>query len=383
MRAFLGAAGCARVADEMVGVAVVLLVLDRTGSPAMAGAMVTAYTLPSVLSGPLLGAWLDRSRYRRSVLAFGGVLLAGACAGILATAGTWVAFALAALTGVALPLTSGGYSSLVPHLAPADGLPKANALDASVFNFAAIAGPATAGAVAAVSPDAAVLVIVGLALAGAALTGLLPPVPPVERERDGLLATVRAGLRHLARTPPLRGATLTSVLSLGSVGILATALPLRTAELGAGESAAGLVWAALEVGCLAATLLLGRRLGGRRVELVVYGCTAAYGVAMLTWPLAGSLVVLLALALVAGTVEGLALPGIMATRQRYSPPELLAQVATTGASLKVGGFAVGAAVGGWLVPSAGPGVAIAVVAGTQLAAAGLGWLAGRNGTNQS
>jgi hypothetical protein len=48
MRAFLAAAGCARVADEMVGVAVVLLVLDRTGSPALAGAMVTAYTLPSV-----------------------------------------------------------------------------------------------------------------------------------------------------------------------------------------------------------------------------------------------------------------------------------------------------------------------------------------------
>ncbi|MFC7616109.1 MFS transporter [Actinokineospora soli] len=379
MRAYLGAAACARVADEMVGVAVVLLVLHRTSSPALAGAMVTAYTLPSIVSGPVLGAWLDRATHRRAILAGGGLLLAAATAGVALTAGrSWVPFALAVLTGFAVPLTSGGYSSLVPHLVPASGLARANALDAAVFNVAAIAGPGLAGVLAAaLSPDAAVLAISGLALVGAALTALLPAVPPVPRERSGLLSTVRAGVRHLVRTPPLLGATLTSALSLGSVGVLATALPLRTAELGAGQSAAGLVWAALEVGCLAATLVLGRRLQDRRVDLVVYACTAAYGVAMLTWPLAGSLVVLLALALAAGLVEGLALPGIMATRQRHSPPELLAQVSITGASLKVGGFALGAALGGWLVPAAGPGTAIAVVAAAQLGAAALGWAVGR------
>lgn len=379
MRAFVGAATCARVADEMVGVAVVLLMLERTGSPVLAGAMVTAYTLPSVVSGPVLGAWLDRSRYRRAVLAGGGLLLAVAAGGIAATAGRgWLPYALAAVTGIALPLTSGGYSSLVPHLVPASGLTRANSVDAAVFNLAAIAGPAVAGGVAAAaSPAAAVVVIAVLATVGAALTAFLPAVPPNPHARAGLLRTVRAGLSHLARTPPLRGATLTSVLSLGSVGILATALPLRTAELGAGESAAGLVWAVLEVGCLGATLLLGRRLHNRRADLVVYTCTAAYGVAMATWPLAGSLIALLALALVAGAVEGLALPGIMATRQRHSPPELLAQVATTGASLKIGGFALGATAGGWLAPTAGPAAAILAVAATQLTAAALGLLLGR------
>ncbi|GGS34120.1 MFS transporter [Actinokineospora fastidiosa] len=374
MRAYLGAATCARVADEMVGVAVVLLVLGRTGDPLLAGAMVTAYTLPSVVSGPLLGAWLDRTAHRRAVLALGGVLLALSCVGMVVTSG-WPPYALAALTGFALPLTSGGYSSLVPHLA-AD-LTRANALDAAVFNLAAIAGPALAGALAAlVSPEAAVLAIAVLAALGAALTGLLPAMPPTRADRPGLLSTVRAGLAHLVRTPPLRGATLTTVLSLGSVGILATAIPLWTAELGAGREAAGAVWAVLEAGCLAATLLLGRRLLGRRVDVVVYGCVAAYGAMLLTWPLADSLTVLLVLVLVTGFAEGLALPGIMAVRQRHSPPELLAQVATTGASLKIAAFAVGATAGGWLVPAAGPGTAIAVVAAAQLAAAGLGALAG-------
>ncbi|MGW5051810.1 MFS transporter [Actinokineospora sp. NPDC004072] len=378
MRAYLGAATCARVADEMVGVAFVLLVLERTADPLLAGGMVTAYTLPSVVSGPLLGAWLDRTAHRRAVLALGGVLLALACVGLVLTEG-WPGYALAALTGFALPLTSGGYSSLVPHLAT--DLTRANSLDAAVFNLSAIAGPAVAGTLAAVvSPEAAVLAIAGLAAAGAALTGLLPAIPPASGERTGLLSTVRAGLGHLVRTPPLRGATLTTVLSLGSVGILATALPLRTEELGAGRESAGLVWAVLEVGCLATTLALGKRLLGRRVDLVVHGCVAAYGVLMLTWPLAGSLPALLALVLVAGLAEGLALPGIMAARQQHSPPHLLAQVATTGASLKIAAFAVGAAAGGWLVPAAGPGTAIMVVAAAQLAAAGLGVLVGRSGT---
>lgn len=63
------AATLARLSDEMVGVSVVLLVLDRTGSAALAGAAVAGYTLPAVLTGPLLGAWLSGARQPRLALA--------------------------------------------------------------------------------------------------------------------------------------------------------------------------------------------------------------------------------------------------------------------------------------------------------------------------
>jgi hypothetical protein len=55
---FVSAATLARVSDEMFSVGVVLLVLDRTGSAELAGLAVAAITLPSLLTGPLLGAWL-------------------------------------------------------------------------------------------------------------------------------------------------------------------------------------------------------------------------------------------------------------------------------------------------------------------------------------
>ncbi|PPK66905.1 MFS transporter [Actinokineospora auranticolor] len=376
MRAYAVAASLARVADEMVGVAVVLLVLARTGSPAAAGAVVTAYTLPSIVSGPVLGAWLDRTAYRRSVLAGGGVLLAATCVGLAATVGTGplvVPVLLAAVTGLALPLTSGGYSSLVPRLVAAERLGWANALDAAAFNVGSITGPALAGTVAAVvSPAAAVLLIGVLALAGAVCTGFLPRVDTESREREPLLRTVRAGLVHLVRTPPLRGATLTTVLGYGSVGILATAMPLRAEELGHGRPAAGYLWTALEVGCLVAVALLGRLAAIPRPERTVFASTAVFGLVMFTWPVVDGFAWTLVVVAVAGLAEGLALPAIMSTRQRYTPPDLLAQVSTTGASLKIAGYSLGALAGGWLVPAAGPGAAMAVTAGTQLLAAGLG-----------
>src|SRR5258705_10513880 len=56
---FFGAATVARLADEMFAIGVVLLILDRTDSPALAGGTVAAATLPSVVPGPGIGAWLD------------------------------------------------------------------------------------------------------------------------------------------------------------------------------------------------------------------------------------------------------------------------------------------------------------------------------------
>jgi MFS family permease len=113
--AFYVAATLARLATEMFAVAVVLLVLDRTGRPALAGAVVAATTLPSVASGPVLGAWLDRTRRRRSALAGNQVLFPASLLAVLGAAGRapgWSLLALAALAGLAAPLVTGGFTSM-------------------------------------------------------------------------------------------------------------------------------------------------------------------------------------------------------------------------------------------------------------------------------
>jgi hypothetical protein len=105
---------------------------------------------------------------------------------------------------------------------------------------------------------------------------------------------------------------------------------------------------------------------------------AAYGLAIGTWTLAGSLAVLLVLAVAAGLVEGPMMPAMFAARQQYSPVALQGRVSTTAASLRVGAAALGQAAAGLLVPIVGTHTALLLVASGLLAASGAGWAAGRS-----
>ena len=58
----------ARVAQSMVGVALVLFTLDRYGSPAFAGFVTFASVFPGLLISPVAGALLDRHGRIRLVL---------------------------------------------------------------------------------------------------------------------------------------------------------------------------------------------------------------------------------------------------------------------------------------------------------------------------
>ena len=375
------AAGLARIADEMVGVSVVLLVLGRTGDLGLAGAAVAGYTLPAVLTGPLLGAWLASAHRRQQLaLAANELVLAGVTVGLVATVGrapAAVVVVLTLLAGASLPLTSGGFSSLLPAMVGAAGLPKANTVDATTINGAAIAGPALAGTVAAtLGPAAAVSTIGVVAVLSVLATVAIPAHRAVGGARPALLRIARDGLAHLVRTPPLRAATLASVISYGCVGLLVVALPARVVQLGAPRAAAGYVWTALECGALASTLLLVPRLRRFRPEWVVFGAVGAYGVLLAGMAALPTLALTVAVAVVAGIAEGPCLPAVFVARQRYSPDQLLAQVATTGASLKIGAFSLGSVVSGALTGPLGPTGMLLLAAGGQVVAALAGWIVG-------
>jgi MFS family permease len=385
--AFLLAATLARLASEMFPVAAVLLVLDRTGRPGLAGAVVAATTLPAVVTGPVLGAWLDRTGRRRLALASNQVLLAASLLGILAAAGRapgWALLLLAALAGVTGPLATGGYTSMIPVLVPERLLARANALEASSFNTAAIAGPAVAGVVAATaSPAGAVLA--EAALAGLALPAIarMPRVAPPAGDHPASLATaIRQGLAHLARTPVLRGVTVATAVGMGGTGLLTLALPFWAERLGAGRAGAGYLWAALEAGAIAGALAAARPTAAWPPQRVVLAGLGLFGLVLAAWPLAPSFPAALALVALAGLAEGPAFAATFATRQRWSPPSLRGQIFTTAASLKLGAFAVGSALAGPVLSRADVAGTLVAVGTIQLLAVGLGHAAGARGSSQ-
>jgi predicted MFS family arabinose efflux permease len=370
VRAYCTAATLARLGDEMVATALTFFLLARTADPTLTGVTLAAYALPSMVTGPVLGSWLDGTRRRRAVLAANQVALAASMIGLVLMPG-WAAPPLAAVAGLALPMTSAGFSAMVPKLAGPDRLARANSFDSMSFSGAAMAGPAVASGLAKLlSPTGSVLAIAVAGIGSVVALVFVPPVPPSPHGRQPVLT----GLRHMVRTPRLRAVTLATTLAWGAMGLLIVALSLRTEELGAGKDSAGFVLTVVEIGCVVTNVALIRLQGHWWTTLV---SLAAFGVVLGSWSLAGTFTVLLVLALVAGLALGPQFPALLSARQQHSPPELLSQVGATGASLKLGAYALGSVLVGPLLAVFSAAGVIAVVGAMQVVSAGLGWLVSR------
>jgi MFS family permease len=198
----------------------------------------------------------------------------------------------------------------------------------------------------------------------------------VDRSRP-LRTIVRDGLGLLASTPALRSVTAAGALNLGGLGLLTVAFPFfALEELGAQRSTAGYMWAAFAAGSAIGALTLVRLQTRWPPERVVLGAITLVGCVMMLWPLAPSLAVALALIALAGLADGPGLAATFGARQRWTPPELLGQIFTTAASLKVGAFAVGAACAGPAVNTLGPSGTLRVAAGVQFVAVAAGLVLG-------
>jgi MFS family permease len=377
---FVSAATLARVSDEMFSVGVVLLVLDRTGSAELAGLAVAAITLPSLISGPLLGAWLDLTGRRRGLMVLDQLLIAAMLVTLVLVAGNapdWVIPLVVLAAGVTYPLSFGGFTSFIPAIVPEDLLPPANALETTSFNSALVVGPALAGTLSGAFDPATSLIVEAL-LALLALI-LILKIPDLDRrgERRGdgrtLVGVALAGLRQIVAVPELRGITVAAAIGLGGLGLMTVAFPLFAVEhLGGERSDAGYMWAAFAAGSTLGALSLvrlQRRFPPERIVLAGYG---VFGAAMLAWPLAGTLPVLMALIAAAALADGPALAAQFAVRQQVVPRSLYGQVFTTAAGLKVGAFAVGAGLAGPVATGLGSAEAILLAAGAQLLAAAVG-----------
>lgn len=384
LRRLFTASTTARLANEAARVAVVLLVLERTGSPALAGAVVGALTLPALVTGPLLGAWLDRTPQRRRAFVANQLLLLGGLLGLLATTGTApapVVLGLALLSGATAPVLTGGFTGLIAPLVPAAVLRRAYGAEATSYNVAAVTGPALVGTVAGLL-GAGVAVAVTAALSAVALVAVLRvPMPPpaLEPGRRSLVRTVRDGLALLVRTPALRSVTVATTIAFAGMGAMPVAFPLLARELGAGAAAAGLLFSTFALGALSGSLLIAVRTPRIGPMRLTYLGISGLGLAWAALLLAPSLPVAVAVIAVAGALEGPVLASTLAVRELWSPASMRTQVVTTAASLKFGGFAVGSAVAGAAAAAHGVAGALVVAASAQLLAVVCGLLvAGRS-----
>jgi MFS family permease len=372
---FLLAATVARLADEMFPVGVVLLVLQRTGSPSLAGVTIAAAPLPGQLSGPVLGAWLDRTGRRSFIYKVDRLLVSVILLAIVAAAGhapDFVVPLLAFIMALTLPVSLTGFTSMIPLIVEQEMLPSANALEAASLNVALICGPALAGVIAAVAgPPAALYAEAGLSLVALVLILRIPDLNRGAAEHAlPLRRLIRDGVHHILHERVLLLVSCAGVVNNFGWGILMIVFPLWAAtDLGSTRSASGALWSAFAFGSLFGSLALARVQEGRRQESVLFGSMLLMGAGMVTWEMAGSLPVAVVLVVLTAVVEGPAMASVFSVRQQRTPPTLQAQVQGTLGSIQIGAFALGSAAGGPLVVALGPRTCIVIV-GTAIVAGG-------------
>ncbi|MEU5158034.1 MFS transporter [Streptomyces sp. NPDC020875] len=376
---YAAGAAAARTGDEMSGPTLLLAGLAATGSTVTATTLLAALTVAAAAGGPLLGALLDRSP-RPGVLLAGTLL--GYATGLLAVLGCLgraplgPTVAVAVLAGLLGPAIAGGWTSQLPRTVPAHRLDRANAVDAMTFNAAGLLGPLLAGLVAhRAGADTAVVAsaaFIGLALpvalllprtspasAPAPVTTVGPGGPPAPR--TPVRADLAAGFRVIARNRALSRPTLSSVISCAGQGMFLACAPLIGERALGGPAQGAALLAVVAASALAANALLARRRTPLRPETVLAISTAVLAAALVLLATAHPFTVL-AGAVLLGAGEGPQLTALFAIRHREAPRRLRAQIFTTGASLKITGFAIGTA-------AAGPIAALSLPAALLTAAA--------------
>ena len=356
-----------RTGDSTWSLVLVLFVLARWHSPALAGLAVLAGTGPGKLVSPLAGALLDRhGRSRLIVLDYTLAALVIGGVGGLDAAGAlspWMLIGLLVVLSVTQPLSETGMRSLFPLVVPRRLWDRANAVDSGTFVVATLLGPAAGGLVSGLAGvRVGVFSVAGLFAAAAVVTlGVRDPEhAPAEGEQ--LLRSALTGLRYVLRNPTLRGlAVVISLLNLAG-GIVMVGVPVVVVQSRGGSATlAGILLACFGLSGLASGVITGRfDSEGRERRLLAWGNTVI-AVGTLLLAIRGPVWLIAVALLIAGAGNGPCDIALFALRQRRTDPRMLGRAIAVSMALNGSGYPIGSAIAGAIL--AGGGTATVFIVG--------------------
>lgn len=344
----------ARVASQMVGLALVLLVLERYGSPALAGLATFLSLAPGLLVSPIAGTLLDRYGRRRLIV----LDYLFALAALVLIAGLAIANALpaplllliVAVQSLTFPLSTVGQRTLFPLVVPRHLWPRANAVDSNGYALSSVIGPALAGAVVAAYHGEGGLLAAALIFGVAAIVTATAPDPVVDASAHGsVLRAAWDGIVHVVHHPTLRGLAVGVSLSNVGNGIFFITIPVVVLDrLGGDPALVGQLFA-LVGGVAFVTVFFAGRLhmeGRERTYMIRAVLGSALATSLLLFRL--DLTVLIVAAVVRAIAEGFYDVPMFTLRQRSTDPAWVGRAFAVSMSLNFIGYPVGSAIGGAL-----------------------------------
>ena len=257
----------------MVGLAIVAF---RDGGVTAVGAVTAARMAAAALLAPWLATVADRVRRERVLTAVGLIRAAALGAAVVVTAADGpavITYILAVVATVAFALFRPAHSALLPALCTSpQQLTRANAVRGLLDSSATLGGPAAAAILLAVSGPTAVFgacagasLLGGLAVVGLSYDTPPRPVTPADR---ALAVHVLEGFKAIAADRGLSlvtGLGLVQTFTRGCLTVLAVVVAIDL--LGTGDSAVGVLIAAVGAGGMLGSLLAFRLVGRGRLAL--------------------------------------------------------------------------------------------------------------------
>jgi MFS family permease len=364
--------GTSFVGDAVSMVALVVLVVQITGSASAVGGALAARLLPTIAS-PLAGVLADRLD-RRIVLVASDLARAVLVLGLVFARDLATIYLLVFLMGLARTVFNPTVRAAFPSVVGGGDLTRANALISGTFSTSIMVGPALGGLlVASIGVDAAFLADAATYLVSAILLSRVP-LPRLRREseeEEGFVRELRSGFGYLigARIPLaiVVGAFLT-ILTINATVPAEVFLAKET--FGAGDAGYGLLVSLWGGGMVLGSAMMA--VLGDRINLVLFYFLSIFvgAFALVGTGLAPAFVLALGALTVEGAATGIDNVATDTILQKRVPEAFLGRVF----SIRLLGYSAGEALayplGGVLVDAVGPRSTY-LLAGIATATAGL------------
>ncbi|RJS90952.1 MFS transporter [Salinisphaera sp. Q1T1-3] len=209
------------------------------------------------------------------------------------------------LFGIARTFSGPSLTALLPQIVGERRLPKAIALNSSVFQIAIIGGPALGGAVYLAGPAAAYLLSAVLfGLAATAILAIRKVLPPrADTTRLPALERFAAGIRYVRTRPIILGAISMDLFAVLLGGATALLPVYAHSILHVGPLGLGALRSAVAVGAFAMGLYLARVSLNRRAGPTMFVAVAIFGLGTIVFGLSTNFVLSFAALAIMGAAD--------------------------------------------------------------------------------
>jgi MFS family permease len=362
--------GISFVGDFVSTVALVILVVDLSGSASAVGGLLVARLVPT-LASPLVGVLADRLD-RRAILVASDLARAVLILAAVFTRDLLVLYVLVFLMGLARTFFNPTIRAAFPSVVGEGDLTRANALINGTFSVSYAVGPALGGLLVSVTGvNAAFVLDAATYLISAAFLSRIPLPAPQTGDGAGFFGELRDGLSYLAGARVPLGIVIGAFLTILTVNATVPAeVFLAKQTFGAGDAGYGLLVSVWGAGMVLGSALIG--VLGNRIRLMpVYFLGIFVGaLALAGTGLAPTFTLALGVLAVAGASNGIDNVTTDTILQKRVPEAFLGRVFAVRFLTYSIGEALAYPVGGLIVDALGPRSTY-LAAGAATAAAGL------------